>query len=180
MIVHRLFAAALLLLSATGGFAMSAFDFEFTAIDGKPMPMAQFKGKPVLVVNTASQCGYTPQYDALQKLYDQYKGKGLVVLGVPSNDFGAQEPGSAADIKKFCETSFGIEFPMTEKYQVIGPQAHPLYRWIAAEAGEGAAPKWNFHKYLIAPDGSLAEAWPSRVAPLSKEVTGAVEKLLAK
>src|SRR6202008_3708465 len=101
MIVRRLFVAALLLLlSATGGFAMSAFDFEFTAIDGKPMPMAQFKGKPVLLVNTASQCGYTPQYDALQKLYDQYKGKGLVVLGVPSNDFGAQEPGSAGDIKK--------------------------------------------------------------------------------
>jgi glutathione peroxidase len=177
----RLLAALLLwLATGSGGFAMSAFDFEFTAIDGKPMPMAQFKGKPVLLVNTASQCGYTPQYDGLQKLWEAYKDKGLVVLGVPSNDFGAQEPGSAAEIKTFCETSFGIEFPMTEKYKVIGPQAHPLYRWIAGELGEGAAPKWNFHKYLIAPDGSLAEAWPSRVAPQSKEVTGAVEKLLKK
>ena len=159
---------------------MSAFDFEFTAIDGKPLSMAQFKGKPVLLVNTASQCGFTPQYEGLQKLWESYKDKGLVVLGVPSNDFGGQEPGSAAEIKSFCETSFGVEFPMTEKYPVIGPQAHPLYRWISSELGEGAAPKWNFHKYLIAPDGSLAEAWPSRVAPMSKEVTGAVEKLLAK
>jgi len=159
---------------------MSAFDFEFIAIDGKPLSMAQFKGKPVLLVNTASQCGFTPQYEGLQKLWESYKDKGLVVLGVPSNDFGGQEPGSAAEIKSFCETSFGVEFPMTEKYPVIGPQAHPLYRWISSELGEGAAPKWNFHKYLIAPDGSLAEAWPSRVAPMSKEVTGAVEKLLAK
>ena len=159
---------------------MSAFDFEFTSIDGKPLNMSQFMGKPVLLVNTASQCGYTPQYDGLQKLWATYKDRGLVVLGVPSNDFGAQEPGSAEEIKAFCTANFGIEFPMTDKYPVIGPQAHPLYRWIAAELGEGAAPKWNFHKYLIAPDGSLAEAWPSRVEPTGNEVTCAVEKLLAK
>jgi glutathione peroxidase len=180
MLKRLTFSVLFLLASASGGFAMSAFDFEFTAIDGKPLPMAQFKGKPVLLVNTASQCGYTPQYDGLQKLWAAYKDKGLVVLGVPSNDFGGQEPGSAAEIKTFCETSFGVEFPMTDKYPVIGPKAHPLYRWISSELGEGAAPKWNFHKYLIAPDGSLVEAWPSRVAPMSKEVTGAVEKLLAR
>jgi len=168
------------LLLPTGGFAMSAFDFAFTSIDGKPLPMAQFKGKPVLLVNTASQCGFTPQYEALEKLWEAYKDKGLVVLAVPSNDFGGQEPGTAAEIKTFCESKFGIEFPMTDKEAVIGPKAHPLYQWIASQLGEGGAPKWNFHKYLIAPDGTLAEAWPSRVAPMSAEVTGAVEKLLAK
>jgi len=179
--MRRILSVVLLwLASATGGFAMSAHDFSFTSIDGKPLPMAQFKGQPILLVNTASQCGYTPQYEGLQTLWQRYKDKGLVVLGVPSNDFGGQEPGSAAEIKGFCTANFGIEFPMTDKVAVIGPAAHPLYKWIAAELGEGAAPKWNFHKYLIAPDGTLAEAWPSRVTPTSKEVTGAVEKLLAK
>jgi glutathione peroxidase len=102
-----------------------------------------------------------------------------VVLGVPSNDFGAQEPGSEEQIRLFCQTSFGVTFPMTAKQKVIGASAHPLYRWIASELGEGAAPKWNFHKYLIGRDGALLEAWPSRVGPTSKEVIDAVEKALA-
>src|ERR1041384_7487608 len=134
------------LVTASGGNAMStvsAFDFEFPSMDGKPLKMAAFKGKPVLLVNTASQCGYTPQYEGLQQLWQSYKDRGLVVLGVPANDFGAQEPGTAQEIKGFCTTNFGIEFPMTDKYVVIGPKAHPLYRWIASELGEGAAPKWN-------------------------------------
>ena len=158
---------------------MPATDFGFTDINGADLPMSRFAGKPVLLVNVASACGYTPQYADLQRLHETYAAKGLVVLGVPSNDFGAQEPGSEEQIRRFCETSFGVTFPMTAKQKVIGASAHPLYRWIAQELGEGAAPKWNFHKYLIGGDGALLEAWPSRVGPMSKEVTGAVEKALA-
>ncbi len=154
-------------------------DFRFFDINGADLPMSRFAGRPVLIVNVASACGYTPQYADLQRLHETYAARGLVVLGVPSNDFGAQEPGSEEQIRRFCETSFGVTFPMTAKQTVIGASAHPLYRWIAAELGEGAAPKWNFHKYLIGRDGALLEAWPSRVGPMSKEVTDAVEKALA-
>lgn len=157
---------------------MSAHDFDFTAIDGKPLPLKQFRGKALLLVNTASQCGFTPQYADLQKLWSDYRAKGLVVLGVPSNDFGGQEPGSAEQIKEFCEANFDIDFPLTEKQVVIGPKAHPFYRWVAAELGEDALPKWNFHKYLIAPDGSLAEVFPSRVKPTDAKVVQAVEAAL--
>jgi glutathione peroxidase len=157
---------------------MTASDFSFTDISGGDLPMSGFTGKAVLLVNVASACGLTPQYAGLQKLHETYGPKGLVVLGVPSNDFGAQEPGSEAQIKTFCETSFGVTFPMTAKQKVIGASAHPLYRWIAGELGEGAAPKWNFHKYLIGRDGTLLETFSSRVEPMSKEVTGAVEKAL--
>jgi len=163
-----------------GSTGMSAYDFEFTSIDGKPMPMTQFKGKVVLLVNTASQCGFTPQYADLEKLYKTYRDKGLVVLGVPSNDFGGQEPGTAAQIKDFCEVNFDIDFPMTDKQAVIGPQAHPLYQWIARELGEGALPKWNFHKYLIGADGSLVEVFPTPVKPTDAKVTKAVEAALQK
>jgi glutathione peroxidase len=159
---------------------MTAFDFAFQAIDGQPLPLANFKGKAVLVVNTASQCGYTPQYQGLQDLWQRYRDRGLVVLGVPSNDFGGQEPGTAAEIKRFCEVNFSVDFPLTEKQTVIGAKAHPLYRWLAAELGEGAAPRWNFHKYLIAPDGSIAGVFPTRVDPLAPEVIKAVEAVLPK
>ena len=118
------------------------------------MPLAAWRGRPVLVVNTASFCGYTPQYRDLEALWRRYRERGLVVLGVPSNDFGQQEPGSAAEIKQFCETNYQVDFPLTEKYRVIGGDAHPFYRWVAAQLGEAGAPRWNFHKYLIGPDGS--------------------------
>ena len=157
---------------------MSAHDYAFTSIDGKPMKMADFKGKAVLVVNTASQCGLTPQYAGLQSVYDRYKAKGLVVLGVPSNDFGGQEPGSEAEIKSFCATNYKVSFPMTAKNRVIGGDAHPLYKWVVAEAGEAAAPKWNFHKYLIGKDGVLAGTFGSRVAPDAAEVIAAIESVL--
>ena len=157
---------------------MPITDFSFSDIHGAALPMSGFAGKPVLLVNVASACGYTPQYADLQRLHETYAAKGLVVLGVPSNDFGAQEPGSEPQIRSFCETQYGVRFPMTAKQKVIGGTAHPLYRWIAAQLGEGAAPKWNFHKYLIGRDGALLEAWPSRVGPMSNEVTGAVEKAL--
>jgi glutathione peroxidase len=157
---------------------MTAHDFDFTAIDGRPLPLKQFKGKAVLLVNTASQCGFTPQYTDLQKLWSDYRAKGLVVLGVPSNDFGGQEPGSAEQIKEFCEVNFDVDFPLTEKQVVLGGQAHPFYRWIAAELGEDALPKWNFHKYLIAPDGRIAEVFPSKVKPTDRQVIQAVEAAL--
>ena len=125
--------------------SMNAYDFEFESIDGGKLPFSAWKGRPVLVVNTASFCGYTPQYETLEKLWRSYKDRGLVLLGVPSNDFGQQEPGSAAEIKQFCET-YDVSFPLSRKEKVIGPEAHPFYRWIAAELGEGSAPRWNFHK----------------------------------
>lgn len=156
----------------------SAYDFSFTTIDGAPLPLSGFRGKPVLVVNTASFCGYTPQYAELEKLHEKYRALGLVVLGVPSNDFGAQEPGSAEEIKAFCATRYAVTFPLAAKERVIGGEAHPFYRWIAAELGEGGAPRWNFHKYLIAGDGSLAGAWPSAVSPLAQEIVQEIEPLL--
>lgn len=158
---------------------MPVSEFSFSDINGADLPMSRFAGQPVLLVNVASACGFTPQYSGLQQLHETYGPKGLVVLGVPSNDFGAQEPGSEQQIRSFCETRFGVSFPMTAKQAVIGASAHPLYRWIATELGEGATPKWNFHKYLIGRDGELVDAWPSRVAPMSKEITGAVEAALA-
>jgi glutathione peroxidase len=159
---------------------MTAHDFSFPAIDGDTLRLADFKGKPVLIVNTASECGYTPQYADLEHLWRKYRDRGLVVLGVPSNDFGRQEPGDEAEIMSFCTTSYGVDFPMTAKQAVIGGAAHPFYRWVVAEFGEAAAPKWNFHKYLVAPDGSLAALWPSSVKPLDPEITAAIEEQLVK
>jgi glutathione peroxidase len=155
-----------------------AHEFSFTTIDGSPMPLAQFKGGPVLVVNTASQCGFTPQYRELQSLWEKYRGSGLTVIGVPSNDFGHQEPGSNADIKHFCESKYGVDFPLASKEKVAGGEAHPFYQWAAQEAGEGAAPRWNFHKYLIGPYGDLAGAYPSQVKPLDQSITDDIERLL--
>lgn len=163
---------------AKGKTAMTAHDFSFVSIDGEPLPMTKFRGKAVLLVNTASQCGFTPQYADLEKVWTAYRDRGLVVLGVPSNDFGGQEPGSAQQIKEFCEVNFAIDFPLTDKTVVTGAKAHPLYRWIAAELGEGALPKWNFHKYLIAPDGTLAAVFPTPVKPTDPKVIAAIEAAL--
>jgi glutathione peroxidase len=155
-----------------------AHDFSFDKLGGGALPLSQYRGKPVLVVNVASYCGLTPQYAGLQKLHESYGPKGLVVLGVPCNDFGAQEPGTDAEIGTFCQTSYGATFPMTGKVSVIGPDAHPLYRWIGAQLGEDALPKWNFHKFLIGPDGELADAWSSRTAPDDPKVAAAIEAAL--
>lgn len=156
----------------------TAHDFSFTSLDGKPLAMKAFAGKAVLVVNTASECGYTPQYAGLQKLWQARKGQGLVVLGVPSNDFGAQEPGTEAQIGQFCRSRYKVDFPMTAKQAVIGGKAHPFYKWIAEELGEAGSPRWNFHKYLIGKDGALAGAWPSAVAPESRELAQAIDEAL--
>ncbi len=155
-----------------------AHQFDFPGITGEPLAMADYAGKAVLVVNTASFCGFTPQYTQLQALWERYREQGLVVLGVPSNDFGSQEPGDEAAIQTFCEANYGIDFPMTAKQRVIGEDAHPFYRWIEDELGAAGTPKWNFHKYLIDGEGVLAGVWSSRVTPLSDEITGAVEQAL--
>ncbi|MDX1540510.1 MAG: glutathione peroxidase [Geminicoccaceae bacterium] len=159
--------------------ARSAHDFSFTSIEGEPLPLEAYEGRPVLVVNTASLCGFTYQYAGLQDLWERYRDHGFVLLAVPSNDFGNQEPGSEAEIKEFCEVNFDIDFLLTEKQTVKGEDAHPFFRHVRAELGEGAVPKWNFHKYLVGPDGELLGAWPSRVEPTSDEITSMIEKVLA-
>jgi glutathione peroxidase len=156
----------------------TAHDFKFSTIDGEPLPMSKFKGKAVLIVNVASHCGLTPQYSGLEELWRAKRDKGLVVLGVPANDFGAQEPGTENEIKTFCETRFAVDFPMTAKEHVIGGEAHPLYKWIAGELGEDVAPKWNFHKYLIGKDGSIAGTFGSRTEPNDAAMNSAIDEAL--
>ena len=123
--------------------AKTALDFTFTGIDGKPLPLEQFRGKVVLVVNTASECGYTPQYEDLEALWQANRDKGLVIVGVPSNEFGGQEPGSAEEIATFCKINYGVTFPLADKTVVKGEGAHPFYQWAAGQAGAEGAPKWN-------------------------------------
>lgn len=179
--VQSLFALALVaaLPLANVAQAKTAHDFAFEAIEGGPLPMTQFQGKAVLVVNTASKCGFTPQYEGLQKLWTAYKDKGLVVLGVPSNDFLGQEPGTNEEIKQFCEMNFAIDFPMTGKVAVTGKDAHPFYQW-AREVDKDAVPRWNFAKFLIGPNGELIGTFGSRTKPDAKELIAAVEAALPK
>jgi glutathione peroxidase len=157
----------------------TAYDFSFEALNGTPMPLSQYKGKVLLVVNTASKCGFTPQYKGLQVIYDKYKDRGLVIIGVPSNDFGQQEPGSAEEIKKFCELNYGVTFPMTGKQVVTGNSAHPFYKWAYEVLGFGSAPKWNFHKYLVDRRGKIVDYFSSMTAPESGKLTASIEKQLA-
>ena len=164
--------------STTDAAEQTAYDFAFTTIDGGPLPLSNFTGKAVLVVNTASECGHTPQYKDLQMLWQRYRDRGLVVLGVPSNDFGGQEPGTEAEIKRFCERQYAVDFPLTAKVHVTGGEAHPFYQWAANVAGEAASPRWNFHKYLVGPDGELAAWFPTKTSPTAAEVTEAVEDAL--
>jgi glutathione peroxidase len=160
--------------------AKTAYDFTFTSIDGAAMPLSAYKGQVLLVVNTASFCGFTKQYDGLEKLYDRLKGRGLVVIGVPSNDFGDQEPGSAKEIKEFCETRFDISFPMSDKQVVTGDKASPFYRWARSTLGWMNAPKWNFHKYLVGRDGKLIDGFGSLTEPDSPKLVAAIEAALKK
>ncbi len=157
----------------------NAYDFTFNSIDGAALPLADFAGKPVLVVNTASQCGLTPQYDGLEELYREWRGKGLVVLGVPCNQFAGQEPGAEAEIKEFCATRFGVDFPLTAKTDVKDATRHPFYAWAQEELGEAAVPVWNFHKILIGPKGQALAAFGPRTDPLDPAITDAVEAALA-
>lgn len=158
----------------------TAFDHEFNSIDGGKLRLGDWRGKVLLVVNTASFCGFTPQYDGLQKLWQTYEGKGLVVIGVPSNDFGGQEPEGEAKIKAFCTGAFGVTFPLTAKYEVKGAGAHAFYRWAVAALGAQSAPRWNFHKILVGRDGKAIAAYPSNVAPQSPQLIQAIEAALAR
>tara|TARA_B110000263_G_scaffold250178_1_gene271218 strand:- start:11828 stop:12385 length:558 start_codon:yes stop_codon:yes gene_type:complete len=153
----------------------NAYEFSFKSIDGSQLPIKLFKGRTILVVNTASFCGFTRQYTELQALHNEYKERGLVVLGVPSNSFGKQEPNSESDIKEFCEVNYNIEFPLTSKYPVKGVDAHPFYRWAATELGAIAKPRWNFHKYLISSDGKLVDWFSTPTSPTSKRVRKSIE-----
>ena len=150
--------------------------FVFASIDGGTLSLDDWRGRPVLVANTASLCAFTPQYEGLQALYDAYRARGLVVLAVPSDDF-AQELDSAGEVKEFCEINYGLDLPMTDITGVRGRDAHPFYRWLAEE--HGFAPRWNFNKVLIGPDGDLVETYGSGVRPMSRRVTSRVEVLLA-
>ena len=152
-----------------------ANDFSFVGLEKKNIDLANYKDKVILVVNVASRCGFTNQYEGLQDLWSKYKSKGLVVIGVPSDNF-RQEPGTNKEIKDFCESTFGINFPITEKISVIGKNAHPFFIWAKDNHGSGAVPKWNFHKILIGKNGKVIDTFASITKPSSKKIISAIEK----
>jgi glutathione peroxidase len=158
--------------------ASSAYEFTMTRIDGKPMPFSAYKGDVLLVVNTASMCGFTPQYEGLQKLQEQYKARGFTVIGIPSGDFMSQEYDDNKKIAEFCETKFGITFPMTEKVHVKGAKAAPFYQWARTQLPSNNEPQWNFHKFLVGRDGKIIAGFGSKTAPESPELTAAIERAL--
>ncbi|MGV7217022.1 glutathione peroxidase [Bradyrhizobium sp. UFLA05-112] len=157
---------------------ISAYAFSFPALSGDDIRLASFTGRPLLIVNTASLCGYTPQYAGLQELWSQFRERGLTIIGVPSNDFGGQEPGGVTEISETAHHQYGVTFPIAAKAVVIGPKAHPFYKW-AADARPKEVPRWNFHKYLIGRDGYIAEVFASAVDPTDTRVKTAVAKSLA-
>ena len=164
--------------SVSANYDKLAYDFKFKDIDGNSLNLSDYKSKIIIVVNVASKCGFTKQYEDMQLVWEKYQDKGIVILGVPSNDFGGQEPGDNKEIKNFCESKFGITFPMTEKISVKGTDAHPFYHWAKKNYGNGAVPKWNFHKIIIDKDGKISGTFSSMTNPSSKKFISAIEKLL--
>ena len=160
---------------ASANYSKLAYNFEFNSIDGDKIILSDFKNKVLVVVNVASRCGYTPQYEDLQTLWSNYKDKNLILIGVPTNNF-KQEPGTNKEIKDFCETNFGINFPMTEKIDVIGSNAHPFYKWAKKNHGISAIPKWNFHKIVIGKNGKVVDTFASFTKPTSKKFLNLIEK----
>jgi glutathione peroxidase len=157
----------------------TAHAFTFAALTGgSDIRLKDHAGRVILLVNVASQCGFTPQYRALQQLHEAKAGQGLVIIGAPCNDFGRQEPGSAQDIAGFCETTYRTTFAMTAKIDIIGANRHPLFEWLKTEHGDGALPKWNFFKYLFGKDGALLDIFPSNVTPLSPDMLTPIKKAL--
>ena len=154
------------------------YDFELKLITGETISLDKYEGKIVLLVNVASKCGFTKQYTDLQNLWQKYREKNLIVLGVPSNQFGSQEPGSNDEIKDFCETNFNINFPMTSKYDVKGENAHDVYKWAKDTFGKSAVPKWNFHKILIDKNGKIHDTFASFTNPMSKKIIKELENIL--
>lgn len=169
-----------LLLMATQASAANLYDFTLPSIDGKPMPLADFKGKVILVVNVASRCGYTPQYSALESVYEKYKGQGFVILGFPANNFGAQEPGTNAEIKTFCSRKYNVSFPLYSKVSVKGDDQTPVYQYLTKQTKPEIAGdiKWNFTKFLVDKNGNVVHRFEPAVTPDSGDVTNAIETLL--
>ncbi|MCK1742483.1 glutathione peroxidase [Bradyrhizobium sp. 139] len=164
---------------ADGGMSrISAYAFSFPALSGDDLRLAAFTGKPLLVVNTASLCGYTPQYAGLQELWNEFRARGLTVIGVPSNDFGAQEPGGTSETMQTAHHQYGVTFPITAKSVVVGAKAHPFYKW-AAEVRPREVPRWNFHKYLIGRDGYITEVFSSAIEPADTRIKTAIARALA-
>jgi len=155
-----------------------AYDFNFKDLEGNNLNLSEYKNKVIIIVNVASQCGFTKQYEDMQKVWEKYQKEGIVMIGVPSNDFGNQEPGNNDEIKNFCESKFGITFPMTEKVAVKGDNAHPFFIWARNNYGKSAIPKWNFHKIVINKDGKVANTFSSITKPTTKKFINAIEKLI--
>ena len=155
-----------------------AYEFNFENLNGNQLNLAEYKNKIMVIINVASQCGFTGQYEDMQNIWNKYKDKGVVIIGVPSNDFGGQEPGNNTEIKNFCEAKFGITFPMSEKVIVKGNDAHPFYIWAKKNHGKSAVPKWNFHKIIIGRDGKIFDTFSSMTNPSSKKFVNVLEKLI--
>ena len=155
-----------------------AYDFQFKDLDGGKLNLSEYKDKVIIVINVASQCGFTKQYEDMQNIWEKYEAKGLIMLGVPTNDFGKQEPGTNKEIKNFCESKFGITFPMTEKISVKGDSAHPFYLWAKKNYGKSAIPKWNFHKIIIGKDGKIHDTFTSITKPTSGKFIDSIDKAL--
>ena len=160
----------------TANYEKLAYDFQFKDLDGSSLSLSEYKGKIIIAVNVASQCGFTKQYEDMQNIWEKYQSKGIVMLGIPSNDFGKQEPGTSEEIKNFCEAKFGITFPMTEKVSVKGSEAHPFYIWARKNHGKSAIPKWNFHKIIVGRNGKIDDTFASITNPSSKKFISAIEK----
>jgi glutathione peroxidase len=177
---HYFLFGALIIMATSLFAASSIYGFTLNSIDGKPAPLADYKGKVVMIVNVASQCGYTPQYSALEAIYEKYKDRGFVILGFPANNFGAQEPGTNEEIKTFCTRKYSVTFPMYAKISVKGEDQAPLYAYLTKETGAGISGdiKWNFTKFLVDRDGKVVQRFEPAVTPDSKEITGAIEKQL--
>ena len=162
----------------SANYTQLAHEFKFNSIDGQSIDLNEYKNKVIVVVNVASRCGFTNQYKDLQYLWNNYKDKNLIVIGVPTNDF-KQEPGSNIDIKNFCETNFNINFPITGKTNVLGENAHPFYKWAKENFGKAAVPKWNFHKIIIGKDGKVADTFASITNPSSKRFINFIEEQIS-
>jgi glutathione peroxidase len=177
------FLGFVMLLIASSLFAASSvYDFTLPSIDGKPAPLSDYKGKVILMVNVASRCGFTPQYSALEAVYEKYKDQGFVILGFPANNFGQQEPGTNAEIKKFCSTKYSVSFPLYAKVSVKGDDTTPLYQYLTTKANPAVAGeiKWNFTKFLVDRNGNVVQRFEPDVTPDSPEVLAAIEKQLKK
>ena len=164
--------------NVSGNYEKLIYDFSFKDLDGSTLNLSNYKDKVIVIINVASKCGFTKQYEDMQNLWEKYQEKGIIMIGVPSNDFGNQEPGNNEEIKNFCEAKFGISFLMTEKVIVKGENAHPFYKWAKDNHGNSAVPKWNFHKIVVGKNGKVIDTFASITSPSSKKFITAIEKAL--